>query len=139
MITRPKARMMADLALIVAAINDVDVKLFQNDMTPTEDSGLADFTEADFSGYAASAGAQLSAPYPNEQGLPESNTGLLNYTHSTGLVNNTIYGYYGVNTGVLQFAQRFSEPVEMAAASTPLMFVAKYILPLPEGEAVIIT
>lgn len=136
---RPIALKLADLAAIVGTVNDFDIKLFQNNVTPSEDLTLADLTEADFSGYVALTGQQFGAPAKNEEGVPEALSGLHMFTHSTGLVDNPIYGYWTENTGVLQFAERFADgPIQMQAGAAPIGLVLRMTLDGVQGDAVVI-
>lgn len=87
------------------APQDLVLKLFQNNVTPSEPSVAASFTEATFSGYApipltgASWGAASAGTIANIQRT---------FTHDGGATANSIYGYYIVQatSGTLLFAER---------------------------------
>ena len=74
------------------------LKLFQNNFTPNFDTVIGDFTEADFTGYAAieAAGAATVGIDPVTGDLIvvwADGTNFLN----TGAVEQTIYGWYVTN------------------------------------------
>jgi len=106
-------------AHIRTAIID-DYRLFKNDFTPDANSVLADFTEADFSGYAK--------VFPNEAFYKNDTDNRFEqqhavgvFTHNGGGVSNTIYGWYAVgavdNGGGTQsevmMSERFASPITM--------------------------
>ncbi len=96
--------------------DDWHVRLFQNDYTPVEDSELADFDEADFTGYDQVSIAQgswdaaviVADVAEVEYGAPPTYT-------CTGGAPQTVYGWYIVSDGanVVLLAQRFDDPREM--------------------------
>lgn len=95
---------------------DVDegliLRLFKNDYTPANDSETADFTEADFGGYAEKPLARTGWNAPStvsNQGFIEFGT-LQTWTCTSG--SNTVYGYYIVteNSNITVWAQRFGTP-----------------------------
>lgn len=86
------------------------LKLFKNNYTPVAGSTEANFTEATFTGYAAvtltgsswttTPGAPSSASYAQQT-----------FTSSAGSQNESIYGYYIVQTtsGKILWAERFTD------------------------------
>jgi len=73
------------------------MKLYQNDLTPDEDTTLADFTECDFGGYAGVA-VTWDTPYIDGAGnvhLPADNIVFL----CTGTPFNSVYGYWLESAG----------------------------------------
>lgn len=81
------------------------LKLFQNNITPSDTDTAATYTEATFTGYAGLAltGATWGA----------AAGGIITYSAqqtftSTGVVSNSIYGYYVVQTtsGILMWSER---------------------------------
>lgn len=81
------------------------LKLFQNNITPADTDTAATYTEATFTGYAAISlpGASWSAAAAGTISYSAQQT----FT-STGTVNNSIYGYYLVQTtsGILVWSER---------------------------------
>lgn len=90
---------------------DLTLRLFQNDLTPTHANVLIDFTEATFTGYAA---APLTAA--NWTSTPASTVVFeyapaVAFTSSADLQNQNIYGYYITRntTGDVIASERFSD------------------------------
>lgn len=88
------------------------LKLFKNNVTPTQATVAGDFTEADFTGYAAKTLTRAGWNDPTTV----SNKGRADYSVEqiwtcTG-GSNTIYGYYiiGTTSGVCLWAQLFASP-----------------------------
>lgn len=94
------------------------LKLYQNDFTPGLETALAEFTEADFSGYVAivlSAGWLL--PFVDADGIARMMQAQTQFNHDGGATANTIFGYFvEKDTGELLWAERFVNSVPMAAA-----------------------
>ena len=84
------------------------LRLFKNNLTPTNASVLSDFTEADFTGYAAitlTGGSWTTTP-----GAPSIATYVAQtFTCSAAGAAQTIYGYYITRTssGRVWVAERF--------------------------------
>lgn len=83
--------------------------LFQNNMTPDQNTVLADLTQATFSGYAASVCNFGAATIVSHKGKIVG-TAPLTFTHNGGGTANTIYGYYVkiTTTSDLIYVERFS-------------------------------
>lgn len=88
------------------APQDLVLKLFKSNTTPSETDTAATYTEADFSGYAA---ATLTG---SSWGSASSGTitygSQQSFTHNGGVTSNSIYGYFVVQTtsGILVYAER---------------------------------
>jgi len=96
--------------------NNWTLKLFKNDQTPGESDVAGDYTEADFTDYAAktltrSVGASTWGTPATVAGTTSSeyNSGTPQ-SWTCGASGNTIYGYFVVDasTGTLIYAERFS-------------------------------
>lgn len=90
--------------------NDVVIKLFQNDFTPNVNTVLADFTEADFSGYASvNQVATWLTPFVDANGIPRMMNAQMQFDHDGGVTANAIFGYWVEKaiTGELLWAERF--------------------------------
>jgi hypothetical protein len=77
------------------------IHLFKNNLIPTRNSVLADFTECDFDGYAAQPlGAWGLTIVTAHVGVTQSpiNT----FTKAVGATSNNVYGYYVTDPGVTQ-------------------------------------
>ena len=95
----------------------VKIKLFKSDHTPATGSVIADFTEADYSGYASQDSDPVSVTWDSSAGgkaifLFTQKT----FTRGAGGTTNTIYGYFiQINdhggTQKLLMAEKFSAPV----------------------------
>lgn len=89
--------------------------LFQNNMTPDQDTVLADLTNATFSGYIQATTNFGSATIVGHKGKIVG-TAPLTFTHNGGGTSNTIYGYYVKITATsdLLYVERFSSSQVMA-------------------------
>ena len=92
------------------------LRLFKNDYTPVDGSTLANFTQANFSGYAQIVlnawGVAVTVA-----GRASADHAPVNFTHNGGATANNIYGYYVVDAteAELLFAERDPfGPVTMA-------------------------
>lgn len=100
-----------ELVTNVETAEDLTLRIFQNDLTPTSASVVGDFTEADFTGYAA---VNLTAA---NWGKSLASTVVLLYntavafTSSAGEQAQDIYGYYvtRTTTGDLVYSERFPD------------------------------
>lgn len=95
--------------------DDFELHLYKNDYTPVDDSELADFTEADFEGYASEALTNWVAAVTDANGRAFTHADSLTFTKGTGGVSNTVYGYYVVNASnsELVWAERFLAGIVM--------------------------
>lgn len=96
--------------------NHYTVKLFQNDVTPNVDSVEADFTEADFDGYALQA-AFFSPPFINGNDKGQVTAAMLLWIATGDSTPNDIYGVYvtqgDMAAGTIVYAERFPAPVSV--------------------------
>lgn len=90
---------------------NLKLRLYKSNTTPSESHTESDYTVADFTGYAdatltgsswtvASSGGVTTAEYPQ-----------VTFTSSANSQNQSIYGYYVVqaSSGKLVYAERFSD------------------------------
>jgi hypothetical protein len=103
------------------------LKLFQNNVTPTKDTVLADLTEATFSGYAAIAlaTADFAAVTTVSDKAQLIANSFQTFAHNGGGTNNTIYGYYFVQSGKILFCEKFDTPFTMDGATKAIVFKPK--------------
>lgn len=92
--------------------DDLVLKLYSNDLTPTKTDTAASFTEVAGGGYAdiqlPMGGWIITAGTPN-QGVQAQKT--FSFTGATN-APGTIYGYYVVDSdGVLRWSERFADTV----------------------------
>lgn len=71
----------------------LELRLYQNNYTPTDSSQVSNFTECDFSGYVSQTitawtAAQIIA------GHASSDAAQLTFTRSGGPTSNNVYGYF---------------------------------------------
>lgn len=105
-------------------LDDYSVRLFKNDYTPVDASVTADFTQADFGGYAAvgiSQGA-MDPPVIVANVGEQSFNGPPTYTCDSG-ADQWVYGWYmiGQNSGKTYLAQRFDEPRLMTVGAIEVL------------------
>lgn len=91
------------------APQDLRLKLFKNDKTPAETDVAADYTVADFTGYAnidfVAATWTVTPGAPSEAAYPQQS-----FTSSADQAAQLIYGYFviQVTSGLLMWAERFT-------------------------------
>jgi len=89
-------------------------KLFQNDITPTVETVLADLVEATFDGYASIETAGQQPADENPEGWGQANIPEVTFNMTGAVTPNTIYGGYLLNqAGALLGLFRFPNPVGM--------------------------
>jgi hypothetical protein len=114
-----------------AAAGSLHLRLFKNDYTPVDTSGLGDFTEADFSGYSEI----VIAPADWDDAFIVSNVAEMqtltapSWTATAG-TPNTVYGWYLVFTGssIVVAAQRFDSPRDMSPGAVETLDPFKFKL-----------
>ena len=107
------------LALGKDAQEDTTLKLFTNDISPSEASVVGDFTEAAGGGYAAKTLAKATWTVAVVAGVATGTYAKQTWTF-TGALNGsaTIYGYFiiGATSGVLIAAERAATVDQFAPA-----------------------
>jgi hypothetical protein len=116
-------------------LEDWTLKLFRADYTPVVGSTGTDFTEANFSGYAAKTLTRTSWGAPSSvspsgtwvaaAAVAESVYAAQTFTMNGGATGNTIYGYYivGASSGKVIAAEKFDTARVLAANSTDSLTV----------------
>jgi hypothetical protein len=104
----------------------VAVHLYQNDFAPAPGTVLADFTEADYSGYAAQTVTPATWPvfFQGISQVVAVGPGLV-FTPTASTIANVIYGYYVTDSGGtrLLWAERFAEQKVMNGVTTGFTLV----------------
>jgi len=102
---------------LVVADHFMEVRLFQNDITPGPASVFADFDEADFDGYAM-VEVEMNAPDYDTDGNPIIVVPSAVFNCNGATTPNTIYGYYMVGgvSGEVILAERFTLPQPVVAS-----------------------
>lgn len=131
MIVVPSAVSLDELTALTGVggpFNAAVVKLFQNDYTPTVDSVVGDFTEADYTGYAASAAIVWGAPFIDPVAGPLVLGDLKSFPASGPFtVPNDIFGFWIESSGGdLLWAERFDTPVTIANATDNVVIVPQF-------------
>lgn len=94
-------------ALVDSLLAAPDARVYQNDYTPIGTSVYADFTEADFDGYALVSVTDFSAASLNVDNKAQSEAGLITWTMTGAVTPNTVYGVFITNaTPALLYAER---------------------------------
>lgn len=104
------------------------LKLFTNDITPTETTVVAAFTEASGGGYAAKALAGASWTFSTSNGIQTASYASQTWTFSGALSGSaTVYGWYIVQdtSGKLIASQRLDDPVTPATANDIIIVVPR--------------
>jgi hypothetical protein len=112
------------LTVVGALLTGAVVKLYKNDITPDQTTVLADFDEADFTGYAASAAITWGAAFTDILGLTHLIGDIKTFTLSALTTVNTVYGYYITNGADLIAASRFD-----VAQSMTFIGAVTHVLP----------
>jgi len=118
------------LELKMDYIRSLRLHLYQNDYVPTGASGIADFTEADFSGYAAQAVDDWTDPELNGLNQAVTTTALHTFTQTSEDVVCDVYGYYVTEADdtTVVFAERDSAaPVAFTATDKTLSILLQFI------------
>lgn len=112
-----KVRLLTDL--IDQTGNWGDLRLFVNDVTPSESDTSSTFTEASFAGYAAGtvvrdiASPGWSTPTALELGRVQSKHSVISFSNTSGS-SQTVYGSYVTSGATLLWAERFANPETVA-------------------------
>lgn len=116
MIVIPNAAeaVMLNILLNKDAAEELDMHIYQNDVTPTAATVIGDFTEATFTGYASvelsssnyAVAAGAGAADPATASYPA-----VNFTSSSDQSSQNCYGYYITRrtTGDLLWCERFTD------------------------------
>ena len=104
-----------DILDVIFAITLV-LRLFKNNFSPANSSVLADFTEADFTGYASislTGGSWVTTPADPSTAVYATQT----FT-GTGTAQ-TVYGYYisRTSSGRAWYYERFTTPISIGSAT----------------------
>lgn len=126
--------------LRLGGLDNLTVRLFQNDMTPTEASVLADFIQCDFSGYVQVVGRNFNTPVFDDQGNGNLvSASIAAFTQNAPTITNIAYGYYVVlNDGVtLVWSERFAAPQAFADTADNVAVVLRFGYPLNTSGIII--
>lgn len=120
-------------ALKTAMLNLSVMKLFTNDITPSVNSLVADFTEATFTGYAPVTLTAFSAPYLTDDDQGAANSPLATFAPASPFtVGEIVHGWFVVDaTGDLVMAGRFDAPQNMNASGQLLQVLVRFVLGNP--------
>lgn len=115
------------LNLIKASAGTWTLKLFATDVTPTQASTAASFTEAAGGGYASKSLTLASSTVSNVGGIDQIAWSAQAFTYTGALTTNgSVYGYYIVDgSNVLITAQKFDGPQLITGAETPTTITPK--------------
>jgi hypothetical protein len=130
MILIPDVTRRAIVAALIGAGGLLDalvVKLYTNDVTPGRHSVGADFTEATFDGYAASAAVAWGSVFTDAAGQATVVGDTKQFTCTGGTTPQTVYGYT-VQTagGIVRFGERFDTPVPITGVGDAVVLVPRF-------------
>lgn len=111
---RDKARTaLASLTGASGMLYQSKCKLYTNSVVLSPDTELADFTEATFEGYAASAAMDWNTAYNEADGTASASADTLVFSCNAETEGESILGYYITNTAgdALLYAVEFDEAV----------------------------
>lgn len=104
--------------------------LFQSNTTPTQSSVYGDFTLANFSGYGAATFSDWNAVSTVSNKAKMVTAAQKTFSHNGGATSNTIYGYlyYKISGTVILWAERFTNPITMAASGDVIAVTPAFTL-----------
>lgn len=105
--------------------NGAKVGLFTNSIVPTPSNVLADFTQADYTGYALSSAVVWTAVEISQDGRPQAVSQLFTFAPSNAVTPNTVRGIIlvdGAGTTLLA-SSLFSTPVGLNGPTDALYVV----------------
>lgn len=96
--------------------------LFQNNLTLTKTTTLADLTAATFVGYAAVAGITFGTPYIDQFGVVRIDAPSVDFIMTSNSTPNTIYGWALLDTAGtdLEVAAMLASPIPLTIAGQGL-------------------
>jgi len=116
------------------------IRLYVNDLDPTADMVLADFTEADYTGYSEVAVDTLGVAWDDAGGNARQEYEAALFQPTGTAVPNVIVGWYMVGGGVglpitdlVMAAERFPVPVTLASAADLVIVQAVLGINQPQG------
>lgn len=122
-----------DLADTGAFLDTAVVKLFQNNITPTPNSLITDFTICNFSGYSDSAAIVWGNSYIRPDGTAVVPGGSVEFRQTGVTVTNIAYGFCVVHPGggtpYLIMSARFDTPVNFTAIGRGVVVTPEFSLP----------
>lgn len=105
---------------LIAKLAVLQLRLFKNNYTPVNGSVNADFTEADFDGYAEISLVSWDDPFIGGDGKAKIEHPTQTFTDTGNTTPNDIYGYYVTyvisGTTYVLMAERFVTPQVMEEA-----------------------
>lgn len=114
----PNVAELPQLDVIRDLITAAEIKLFKNNLTISATTVLADFTEANYSGYGGGQTPAWTAVATDGSGRAHTTSDVMTWSHSGGGTSNTIYGYYCESpTDGLLFAEKFATAIVMDDAT----------------------
>lgn len=122
-----KTQKLGILAGLVAAdtglLDDAKVHLFKNDIQPNENTLLAGFTAADYSGYAAKTVVSWGGPFIGVDGKAKVVAASLQFQPNAATVGNICYGYYVTDAAgtTLLGHKRFDQPVTLDGTASAVI------------------
>lgn len=127
----------AEVSTLAAISPAYKVRLFKNDFVPTGRSVLADFVEADFTGYAQYVGSNFSGPYtfPGSADLFSYESGVVFFDSGDCDPPQPCYGWFvkdQAGTHVLAWGV-FDAPVVFVKSGDTLEFVLSLVMPSNTG------
>lgn len=127
-----KTALIAELDLMTGVggtLNGVKVHLFNTPFDLTQDSLLAEFIEATFAGYAASAVVVWGAAFMNQNNEAETLGPSILFAATDAVTPNQVHGYYITNGAgtVWIAAEVFATPVPMVDGDSNLVLIPRYV------------
>lgn len=137
-VVAPNSELLAELGILSAAgtgrWDGAVLRLFKSPMSLTGLTALADFEEADFTGYAASAAIVWATPIIAPSGEPVVNGDAKDFVGGSPLTTaNTVFGWYVTDdpATVWYFGRVFDTPIGISEAGQGLVVVPSIPVMIP--------
>ncbi len=102
------------------------LRLFKNDHDPVVTDTNANYTQADFSGYASANLGTWNAAFVNGDGKGEIDADAKTFSHNGGATANTVYGVYVTDEADnVVYAERFDAPRVMDSLGDSITYTAR--------------
>jgi len=123
----------------LASFDVVEIHLYTNDFTPGATTALADFEEANYTGYVFQNAARMGVAYDDGAGQSIIEIAARIFQPTDDAVSNVIFGYYLVGGAASVFdneliaAARLNAPVTLAGPTDALVVQPRFALGFPIG------
>lgn len=135
MAVNPKAVALETLTTLIDTGGQFDgakVGLFQEPITPTPDTVLADLTPCDFDGYALSSALTWGTPFYGAEETAQVPAGLKQFIATGSTTPNNVWGWYVVDGAgtTLLLVEPFEDAIPVLTTGEGVALVPTLVMPL---------